>query len=108
LRAIRKRLQLLEKRKRQASNRHNESQAFLEILLPICCQISRAASSTCSTVRQVAQLLGVCRATVYKWAADGVLRHVRIVNVIRIRREDLNRLLSAGALTLPAPPRPSQ
>ena len=60
------------------------------------------------TVRQVAELIGVCAATVYKWAADGVLPHVRIVNVIRIRREDLNRLLSVRALTLPAPPRPSQ
>jgi len=29
------------------------------------------------TVRQVAQLLGVCRATVYKWAAKGLLAHVR-------------------------------
>jgi excisionase family DNA binding protein len=46
------------------------------------------------TVRQVAQLLGVCRATVYKWAATGLLPHVRIVNVIRIRREDLSALIA--------------
>src|SRR3954469_7456548 len=45
------------------------------------------------TVGHVARLLGVCRATVYKWAADGVLPHVRIVNVIRIRGEDLNHAL---------------
>ena len=43
------------------------------------------------TVRQVALFLGVCTATVYKWAAAGVLPHVRIVNVIRIRPEDLTR-----------------
>jgi excisionase family DNA binding protein len=30
------------------------------------------------TVRQVAERLGVCAATVYKWATDGVLPHVRI------------------------------
>src|SRR3954470_15404538 len=60
------------------------------------------------TVRQVAKLVGVCSATVYKWAALGVLPHVRIVNVIRVRREDLNRLLSGQVVTLPAPPRPSQ
>jgi excisionase family DNA binding protein len=36
------------------------------------------------TVRQVSQLLGVCTATVYKWAASGILPHVRIVNSIRI------------------------
>jgi excisionase family DNA binding protein len=46
------------------------------------------------TVRQVAKLVGVCSVTVYKWAAAGVMPHVRIVNVIRIRREDLSRLLS--------------
>jgi len=34
------------------------------------------------TVRQVAQFLGVCTATVYKWAAQGVLPHVRIINVV--------------------------
>src|SRR5207248_11548586 len=59
------------------------------------------------TVRQVAELVGVCSATVYKWSADGVLPHVRIVNVIRIRSEDLSRLLSVRELTRPAPPRPS-
>jgi len=46
------------------------------------------------TVRQVAQFLGVCTATVYKWAAEGVLPHVRIVNVIRIRPEDLSRFVN--------------
>jgi excisionase family DNA binding protein len=46
------------------------------------------------TVRQVAQLLGVCPATIYKWAAAGVLPHVRIVNVIRIRPEELTRLVA--------------
>ena len=38
------------------------------------------------TVRQVARLLGICRATIYKWAAAGVLPHVRIVNVVRVSR----------------------
>ena len=41
------------------------------------------------TVRQVAKLLGVCPATVYKWAANGMLPHVRIVNVVRVLAEDL-------------------
>jgi len=50
------------------------------------------------TVRQVAQLLGVCPATVYKWASTGVLPHVRIVNVIRIRADDVCVLLSAQQL----------
>jgi excisionase family DNA binding protein len=46
------------------------------------------------TVREVAQLLGVCRATVYKWAATRVLPHVRIVNVIRVRGKDLDALIA--------------
>jgi excisionase family DNA binding protein len=41
------------------------------------------------TVRQVAQLLGVCRATVYKWATAGALPHVRIINLVRVRSQDL-------------------
>ena len=57
------------------------------------------------TVRQVAELVGVCAATVYRWAAEGVLPHVRIVNVIRIRRGDLNRLLAARAQMRAMPPR---
>jgi len=47
------------------------------------------------TVRQVAQLLGVCRATVYKWAAIELLPHVRIVNVIRVRPRDLGAFIAS-------------
>ena len=46
------------------------------------------------TVSQVASRLGVCAATVYKWAATGVLPHVRILNVVRVRPEDLTRFLT--------------
>jgi len=55
------------------------------------------------TVRQVAEQLGVCAATVYKWAAAGVLPHIRVVNVIRVRHQDLTRLLAVRPL-LPALP----
>ena len=41
------------------------------------------------TVRQVAQVFGLSTATVYKWAISGVLPHLRIVNVIRIRPADV-------------------
>src|SRR4051812_11981736 len=51
LRSLRKRLQLLDNAHRQASSHHNESQAFLEILLPICCQICRAAPSYSACTR---------------------------------------------------------
>jgi excisionase family DNA binding protein len=36
------------------------------------------------TVRQVAERLGVSAATVYKLCKSGKLRHVRILNVIRV------------------------
>ncbi len=58
------------------------------------------------TVRQVSQLLRVCTATVYKWAATGVLPHVRIVNVIRVSPEHVARLIAdrASPRPVPAPP----
>ncbi len=59
------------------------------------------------TVRQVAEQLGICAATVYKWAASGALPHIRIVNVIRVRRQDLTPLLAVRPL-LPALPRRSR
>ena len=48
------------------------------------------------TVRQVAQRLGVCAATVYKLCALGRLRHVRVVNVIRVVPADLETFVVAG------------
>ena len=53
-----------------------------------------AAPEELLTVRQVAARFGVCTATVYKWAAGGILPHVRIVNVIRVRREDLAQFIA--------------
>jgi len=56
------------------------------------------------TVRQVAEHFGVCTATVYKWAAAGKLPHVRLVNVIRVRPQDLTRLLSLRPPPAALPP----
>jgi excisionase family DNA binding protein len=72
------------------SKDRNDSSRFTEILLPICYQ-RPSNSPRCA---RVARFLGVCTATVYKWAAEGVLPHVRIVNVIRIRPEDLTRFVN--------------
>lgn len=36
------------------------------------------------SVREVAALLGVCEATVYRLATDGELAHIRIRNAVRI------------------------
>jgi excisionase family DNA binding protein len=46
-------------------------------------------------VREVAEHLGVCNATVYRLLDNGGLPHVRIVNSIRIRPNDLNAFVSA-------------
>jgi len=46
------------------------------------------------TVRQVAAMLGVCRATVYAMVERGELPHLRLGGVIRIRPEDLVALLA--------------
>ena len=45
------------------------------------------------TVEQVAKLLQVCHATVYKLCEKGELAHVRILNSIRIASSDLSDLI---------------
>ncbi len=44
------------------------------------------------TVRQVAALLGVCRATVYGMVERGELPHLRLGSLIRVRAKDLSTL----------------
>jgi excisionase family DNA binding protein len=41
------------------------------------------------SVRDVAEELGVCTATVYRLCADGQLAHVRILNAVRVTPRDL-------------------
>jgi hypothetical protein len=47
MRTIRKLLQLLETSRPRSSNHRSRSHRLREILLPICCQDFRAASSGC-------------------------------------------------------------
>jgi excisionase family DNA binding protein len=47
-------------------------------------------------VREVAEYLGVCNATVYRMVESGELPHVRIVNSIRIRPGDLEEFIRRG------------
>ncbi len=46
------------------------------------------------TVREVAALLKVTTATVYKLCARGELRHSRVLNVIRITAETVSMLVA--------------
>ena len=49
------------------------------------------------TVREVAVLLRVCTATVYRLCSQGVLQHVRISNAVRVPADAVERHLRAGA-----------
>lgn len=43
---------------------------------------------------EVAERLGICAATVYKLCGRGELRHVRIINEIRIHPSDVAAFLT--------------
>jgi excisionase family DNA binding protein len=47
------------------------------------------------SVREAAEQLGLCTATVYSLCAAGVLAHVRILNAIRIAPRDLRAFVAA-------------
>src|SRR6266849_2025349 len=57
---------------------------FVTRLLP-----ERRSEPPLFTVRQVAQRLGVCTATVYRLCDQGQLRHVRVLHAIRVAPIDL-------------------
>ena len=48
------------------------------------------------TVGEVAAQLKVCKATVYTLCASGKLEHVRVMNVIRVPKSALQKLLRGG------------
>jgi excisionase family DNA binding protein len=57
-------------------------------------------------VRQVAKLLGVCSATVYRLCGQRKLPHFRVLNAIRIDPRVLRRFLARGRRRgLPARPK---
>jgi len=60
---------------------------------------SPGVSSRLLTVREVASLLRMCRATVYSLCERGQLAHVRIGASIRIQPGDVELLLRAARVT---------
>jgi excisionase family DNA binding protein len=57
------------------------------------------------TVREVAARLGVCTATVYALCERGLLRHVRVLNAIRVAPGDVAEFIRANA-SVPTTRRP--
>ena len=58
-------------------------------------EVGRSARSLLS-VRQVAKLLGVCRATVYELCDQRTLPHFRVLNSIRIDPGAVKRFLASA------------
>ena len=46
------------------------------------------------TAKQVAARLRVCTATVYKLCASGTLRHIRVLNAVRVAPAELERFIT--------------
>ena len=55
------------------------------------------------SVRQVADMLGLCTKTIYELVARGVLPHVRLLNTIRFRPDDLKTYMAEAAKGSSAP-----
>jgi excisionase family DNA binding protein len=66
----------------------------LQSLAPDCRILVPSVSPGLLTVRDVARLLKVSTATVYRLASRGELPHVRVSNAIRVARKDLGAFLS--------------
>ncbi len=50
------------------------------------------------TVREVADRLAVCTATIYALCARGEIRHMRVSNAIRIHPDDLEAFIAGRRL----------
>lgn len=59
------------------------------------------------TIKEVAAFFRVSERTVYRWLADDLITAIRVGNVTRIRREDLNAFIEAhSGTTMKDPPAP--
>ncbi len=71
--------------------------AFVTRLLPEPAAGAGSEPEQLLTVQQVAEFLGVCRATVYRLCTEGRLPHTRVLNSIRFRPPDIRRWLAQAA-----------
>jgi excisionase family DNA binding protein len=71
------------------STNSNQTATFAADLLPRYFKKSRMLR-----VREVADRLRVCTATVYKMCASGALEHVRVLNSIRVTEEAVHAFIT--------------
>ena len=58
-------------------------------------EVLRSVDDRLLSVRQAAEQLGLCAATIYGLCAEGALPHIRILNTIRIAPADLAAFIAA-------------
>jgi excisionase family DNA binding protein len=76
---------------------------FAPILLPRTSMVAGdrlvgVQSGDLLSVREVARMLRVCDATVYRLCEQGVLPHVRILNAVRVAPETLAAFVEQGMI----------
>ena len=62
--------------------------------------VLKGGSDGLLSVRQAAEQLGLCTATVYGLCAEGALAHIRILNAIRIAPADLAAFIAARRVSV--------
>lgn len=50
------------------------------------------------TAEDVAELLGVSTAAVYRWARSKTLPSIKVGKIVRFRKDEIDRLLASGSL----------
>ena len=88
--------------------RSQESHPFAPIRSPFVTRLLPGSAATAArlevlrggkdgllSVREAAEHLGLCTATIYGLCADGALPHIRILNAIRIAPADLEAFIAA-------------
>ena len=92
-------MQASEKIRTDGAARSHESRTFAPVRSPFVTrllpemaarlEVLKGGGDRLLSVRQAAEQLGLCTATVYGLCADGALAHIRILNAIRIAPADL-------------------
>jgi len=105
-------LQVGEKIRSDGAARSQESQPFAPNRSPFVTRLLPGSAAArlavlqggrdgLLSVREAAEQLGLCTATVYVLCAEGALPHIRILNAIRIAPADLEAFIEARRVGAP-------